>query len=74
MKAIEYPEEAEEGQGELELSDAYSNLVQRQLSEYAQQVVHLVQGYNEEQDIVEEEFKSVKANRGLLDTRIHTDK
>jgi hypothetical protein len=41
MKAIEFPEEAEEGQGELEMPDANSNLVQKQLSELAQQVVHI---------------------------------
>jgi len=31
IKAIEYPDEAEQGQGELKMIDAMSNLVQRQL-------------------------------------------
>jgi hypothetical protein len=41
LKAIEFAEEAEEGQGELEMPNANSNLVQKQLSELAQQVVHI---------------------------------
>jgi hypothetical protein len=74
MKAIEYPEEAEEGQGELEMPDANSSLVQRQLSELAQQVVHIVQACNEEKEILEDEFESVKANIEILEPRIYTDK
>jgi hypothetical protein len=74
MKAIEYPEEAEEGQGELEMPDANSSLVQRQLSELAQQVVHIVQACNEEKEILEDEFESVKASIEILESRIHTDK
>jgi hypothetical protein len=62
MKAIEYPEEAEEAQGELEMPDANSNLVQKQLSELAQQVGHIVQACKEEKEILEDEFESVKAN------------
>jgi SMC interacting uncharacterized protein involved in chromosome segregation len=74
MRAIEYPEQAEEGQGELEMPDASSNLVQKQLSELAQQVVHIVQACNEEKELLEDEFESVKANIEILESRIHTDK
>jgi len=74
MKAIEFPEEAEEGQGELEMPDVNSNLVQQQLSELAQQVVHIVQAYKEEKEILEDEFESVRANIEILETRIHTDR
>jgi hypothetical protein len=73
MKAIEYPVEAEEGQGELEMPDANSNVVQKQLSELPQQVVHIVQACNEEKDILEDESESVKANIEILESRIHTD-
>jgi hypothetical protein len=72
LKAIEFPEEAEEGQGELEMPNANSNLVQKQLSELAQQVVHIVQACNEEKEIREDEFESVKANIEILESRIHT--
>ena len=74
MKALEYPEEAEEGQGELEMTDANSNLVQRQLSELTQQVVRIVQACNKEKEILEDEFESVLFNIKILETRIQTDK
>jgi predicted nucleic acid-binding Zn-ribbon protein len=74
MKPIEYPQEAEEGQGEFEMPDANSNLVQKQLSEHAQQVVHIVHAGNEEKEILEDEFESVKANIEIVESRIHTDK
>jgi hypothetical protein len=74
MKEIEYRGEAQEGQGELEMPDTNSNLVQKQLSEHAQQVVHIVQACNEETEILENEFELVKANIQILESRIHTDK
>jgi len=74
MKALEYPEEAEEGQGELEMTNANSNVVQKHLSELAQQVVHIVQACNEEQELLEDEFDSFKANIELLESRIQIDK
>jgi deoxyribose-phosphate aldolase len=74
MKAIEYPQEAEEGQGELKMPYANSNLVQKQLSELTQQVVHIVQACNEEKEILEDEFESVKANIEILESRIYTNK
>jgi hypothetical protein len=60
IKAQQYPDEAEEGQGEHEIPDANSNLDQRHLSELAQQVVHMVQACNEENKFLEEEFESVE--------------
>jgi hypothetical protein len=62
MKAIEYPEEAAEGQGELEMTEVNFNLIHRQLSELAPQVVHVVQAGNEDKELLEDEFESVKAN------------
>jgi len=41
MKSIEFPEEAELGQGELQMTDANSNSLQKQLSELAEQVGHI---------------------------------
>jgi hypothetical protein len=45
-----------EGQGEIEMSEVRTDLVQRQLSELAQQIVHVIEGCNEEQDVLEDEF------------------
>jgi hypothetical protein len=74
MKVIEYPEETQDSQGELEMPDANSNLVQKQLSELMQQVVYIVQACNEEKELLEAEFESVWANIEILDGRIQTDK
>jgi hypothetical protein len=74
MKAIEYPEHAAEGQGELEMPDENSKLVQKQLSELVQQAVHIVKACNEEKEILEDEFESVNANIEILESRIQTDK
>jgi hypothetical protein len=74
MKEIEFPEEAEQGQRALEMPDASSDLVQKQLSELAQHVVHIMQACNEEKVILEDEFDLVQANIDILETRVHTDK
>jgi hypothetical protein len=74
MKAMEAPEEAELGQGELEMEDASSSLVQKQLSKLAQQVVHIIQACNEEKEVLDDKFESVKADSEILETWIHTDK
>jgi len=72
MKAIEYPEGAELGRGELAMPDASSSLVQKQLSELAQQVVQILQACNEGKEVLEDEFESVKWNIEILETRSHT--
>ena len=74
MRSIEALEDAELGQAELEMQDASSSLVQKQLSELAQQVVHIIQACNEEKEVLEDEFESVKANIEILQTRINTNK
>jgi hypothetical protein len=56
LKEIEFPGEAVQGQGELEMIDDSSNLVQKQLSELVQQVVHMVPAGNVEIEILEDEF------------------
>jgi len=74
MKAIEFPGEAEECHGELKIPDANSNLIQRQLSELAQEVVHIVQACNEEIEMLRDEFESVWANIEIPGSRIQTNK
>jgi hypothetical protein len=74
MKGIDYPEEAEEGQGELEMRNGNFSSVQKLFSELAQQVVHIVQACNEEKEILEDEFESDNGNIEKLESRIFTDK
>jgi len=72
--ATEYPDEAEQGLGELEMQVKNPNLVQTQLSELVQLVVDIVQACNEEKELLEDEFESVQANIKILEIRIQTDK
>jgi hypothetical protein len=74
MKPLQYPEQADEGEGELEISDANANLFHKLLSELAQQVVHVVQTCNEEKELLENEFDSFKPNSEILERRMQTDK
>ena len=74
IKAQGEPEEALEGQGEIEMSEANPDLVQKQLSELAQRAIHLVQASNKEKEILEDEFESFRPNIEILETRIHTDR
>ena len=73
LKAHEEPEEAEEGQGEVAMWEVNSDLVQNQLSELAQQVMHVIQVCNEEKEIIEDDFESVKNIIQILETRIETE-
>jgi hypothetical protein len=43
LKEQEGPAEALEGQGEVQMSEANPDLVQKQLSELAQQIVHVIE-------------------------------
>ena len=74
LKEQEEPKEADEGQGELEMTQASTDLVQRQLSGHAQQIVHVIEAHNEEIDILEEEFHSVKNGILFLERRLQTEK
>ena len=74
LKNHEEPEEAEEGQGEVVMAEASTDLVQDQLSELAQQVMHVIQACNEEKEIIEDDFESVKNNIRILETRIQTER
>jgi hypothetical protein len=42
LKEQEEPQEAEEGQGEIQMTDANSDLVQRQFLDLAKQIVHVI--------------------------------
>jgi heme oxygenase len=57
----------------LEIPDSNSNLVQKQLLEHTQQIVHIVQACIEEKDILEHKFESVLGNIEILETTIQTN-
>jgi len=74
LKEQEEPEEASEGQGEIQMSEANPDLVQEQLSELAQQIVHVIEACNEEKDILKEDFDSVKNGILIMESRLQTEK
>ena len=74
LKEQEEPEEALEGQGEIQMSEENPDLVQKQLSELAQQIVHVIEACNEEKDILKEDFDSVKNGIMIMESRLQTEK
>jgi hypothetical protein len=74
LKEQEEPEQALEGQGEIQMTEANSDLVQKQLSELAQQIVHVIEACNEEKDILEEDFDSVRNGILIMESRLQTEK
>ena len=46
LKSHEEPKEAQDGQGEVAMVEVNTDLVQNQLSELAQQVMHVIQACN----------------------------
>jgi hypothetical protein len=74
LKEQEEPEEALEGQGEIQMSETNSDLFQEQLSELAQQIVHVIEACNEEKDILKEDFDSVRNGIMIMESRLQTEK
>jgi len=68
------PEEALEGQGEIDMLEPNTNLVQDQLSELAQQIVHVLEACNLEKDVLKEEFDSVRNGIVIMESRLQTEK
>jgi hypothetical protein len=58
------PKEAAAGQGEVEMTEVCTDFMQKQLLELAQRIVHVIEACNEENEVPEEEFNSVK--NGIL--------
>ena len=74
IKEQEEPQEALEGQGEIELLEQNTDLVQKQLSELPQQIVHVIEACNEEKIVLEEEFDSVKNGIVVMESRLQTER
>ena len=71
LKVQDEPLEAPSGQGEIQMTNS-TNLVRKQLSELAQQVVHVIQACNEGKVVLEEEFDSVRNGILIIESRIQT--
>jgi len=56
------------------MSEANSDLGQYQLSELAQQILHVLEACNEEKDILKEDFDSVKNGIVIMESRLQTEK
>lgn len=61
-------------QGEVEMTEVNTDLVQCQLLELAQQIIHVIQACNEKKDILEEDFDSVKIGIIIMESRLQTEK
>jgi hypothetical protein len=68
------PEEALEGQGEIEMTEANTDLVQKQLSELTQQIIYVIEASNDENGILEKDFDSVKNGIIIRESRLQTEK
>jgi len=47
--------------------------VHKQLSELAQQVVHVIEACNQQKDILEEEFDSIRNGILIMESRLETE-
>ena len=74
LKEQEEPEEALEGQGEVQMLETSPDLVQEQLSELAQQIAHVIEACNEEKDLIKEDFVSVGNGIKIMESRLQTEK
>jgi hypothetical protein len=74
LKEQEKPEQALEGQGEIEMTEANTDLVQKQLLELDEQIVHGIEACNEEKHILEEDFDSVKNGLLIMESWLPTEK
>jgi len=74
LKEQEEPEEALEGQGEIQMLEASPDLVQDQLSELAQQIAHVIEACNHEKDLIKEDFVSVGNGIKIMESRLLTEK
>jgi hypothetical protein len=68
------PEEAKKGQGEIEMTEASPDLVQNQLAELAQHIVHVIEACHNENEVLEEECNSVKNGIPIMESRLQTEK
>jgi len=74
LKSQGGPNKAPSRQGEAAIPEANTDLVQRQLSELAQQIVPVILACNKKKDFLEEEFDSLKSGIMIMESRLQTEK
>jgi len=74
LKSQEEPDVATCGQGEVDMTEANTDLVQRQLLELAQYIVHVSQACNEHKDVLAEELDSLENGIIIMESRLQTEK
>jgi hypothetical protein len=74
MKAMEFPNEANQGQGLLAMPDASYDLVLKHLSELAKTIMHITHTCNEEKDVLKDELQLVCEDIGIPEIRVRTEK
>jgi len=72
IKEAGEPEEAELGIGEVVIPEA--DPVQGRLEQISQQMMHVEQACNEEKEIIEEEFLSVRQDLKIFESSVRTEK
>jgi hypothetical protein len=73
MNTIEFSEEAEQGSGELKMTDANSSLMEKQFFKLAKHKVNTLQACKGGKKILDDKFESVGANVEICEMRMHTD-
>jgi len=74
LKSQEEPDVATCGQGEVDMTEANTDFVQRQLLELAQHIVHVTQACNEHKDVLEEELDSLNNGIIIIESRFQPEK
>jgi predicted nucleic acid-binding Zn-ribbon protein len=74
LKEQEEPDQALEGQGEVEMTEASTDLIQKQLSELDQHIVHVIEACNREKHILAADFDCVKNGIRIMASRLQTEK
>jgi hypothetical protein len=74
LKEQQEPQHVASRQGEAKMQEADTDLVQKQLSELAQQVVYGIQSCNKEKHNFEDQFDLLKNGILIMDSRMQTKK
>lgn len=74
MTTMQLPDQDKQCLDELQLPDANSNLVQKLLSNWSQQDVHIIHAGIKEIEVVEDKYNLVQTYIEILKTRVHTEK
>jgi hypothetical protein len=69
----EQPNKASSGQGEVKMTEGYTDLVHKQLWELTQHIVHVMKECNNEMEVLEDENDSVRNGILIMECQLHTE-